>query len=379
MRKKKYNSVLALDTGDFFKGATLSGFAPTKGEVCFTTAMTGYQEVITDPSYAGQIVVFSFPHIGNTGINGIDFQSSSVHLSGIVIGECITQASNHEAQLAFDKWLIEKGVAYIEQVDTRSLIRIISESHAPIRGIIKSKLDEFSENEISSLCEEAQVSSGLAGKFLANNLTEIREQRWSSSVESKGQQHRLVLIDFGFKEDIPIQLAKFGYDIHVLPFDTKYQDILSHSPCGIVLSNGPGDPMAAPQSVVDNVACLLSSGIPTLGICMGYQLMARSLGMRFVQLPCGHHGTNHPVRDVQRDQVIITSQNHEFVMDESTINDGVVISHRSLFDNTVEGFHIDGKDVFAYQFHPEASPGPEDAQYVFHNFRQAVEKYAQKK
>lgn len=388
----KPSAVLMLDTGDFFYGSSPYSACTRSAEICFTTSMTGYQEVISDPSYANQYVVFSAPHIGNVGLNEDDNESKKPLLEGVIIGEEITSPSNHRSLEDLPKWLKEKNIPCITDVDTRSVIKLISRSTDPIRAWIIPCDGYLTQKELSSAHEKILAGQSLKGQFLSKSAVENqilsiskKDPKWqeydrpqSKSVGESIQQTSVAVIDFGVKANIVRSLNSRGFQVTVYPFDTPVDHILKSKHDGIVLSNGPGDPMAVDSTIVENIKTFLDQQCPILAICFGYQLIARALGAEIVQMPCGHHGTNHPVKDLLTGEVLITSQNHEFVLDEKTTNENIEITHRSLFDNTLEGFKVRGRDIFAYQFHPEACPGPNDAKYLFDEYSELVESYAKK-
>lgn len=388
----KPNAILILDTGDFFYGSSPYSFCAKPAEVCFTTSMTGYQEVISDPSYANQYVVFSFPHVGNVGVNPEDNESKKPLLEGVIMGEDITHPSSYRSHQALASWLKEKNIPCITDIDTRSLIKIISRSPNPIRAEIIACDSYLTQEEINAAHQKILKGQFLKGQFLSKSAVDLQpycvrqnDPKWHEYESSQpgcqkdfSDLKNVAVIDYGIKANIVRALNARGFQVTVYPFDTPVDHILQKKPDGLVLSNGPGDPMASDSHVIESVKSFLEQPCPILAICFGYQLIARALGAETVQMLCGHHGTNHPVKDFVTGRILITSQNHEFVLNESTINDKLEITHRSLFDDTLEGFKVRGKNIFAYQFHPEACPGPNDAKYLFDEYSELVENYAKK-
>ena len=375
---------IALADGTVFigKGAGATGIAV--GELCFNTAITGYQEILTDPSYADQVVLFTFPHIGNIGANPEDHEESSISAAvaarGTVFREEISPPSNFRSEDHFDAWLIRKNIIGLSGVDTRALTRIIRQQGMPKCAIAHApdgKLD------IPALIEAANAWSGLEQADLAANVAseevfEHAEGLWSLGKgfdEVREAAFHVVVVDFGVKKNILRNLASVGARATVVSGDTSFADIAALNPDGVVLSNGPGDPAATAQRSGAMISELIDSNIPILGICIGHQLLAQSLGAKTIKMPQGHHGANHPVKDLVTGKVEIVSMNHGFTVDVATLPDGVEESHRSLFDGTNSGLQVAGKPIISVQHHPEASPGPQDSFYLFERFAELMRAY----
>ena len=370
-------AVLVLADGSTFWGNGV-GTAITKvGEVCFNTAMTGYQEIITDPSYAGQIITFTFPHIGNVGSNLIDMETQHPHCLGLVTRASVTTSSNYRSIQNFDTWLKSVGVPGITGVDTRRLTRHIRELGAPNGALCYEPNGIFN---IPMLQEKAANWPGLNGMDLAlevtcNNTYVWTGDIWSFHGENKNSfkntpesQCHVVAMDFGAKHNIFRYLSTLGCKISVVPANTSAEEILSLKPDGVFLSNGPGDPSETGKYAVPVIAKLIKTGKPIFGICLGHQLLSIALGAKTEKMHLGHRGANHPVKNLMNGKVEITSQNHGFVISEGSLDDSVEITHRSLFDGSIEGLKVCGKPIFSVQYHPEASPGPQDSNYLFEHF-----------
>ncbi len=368
------DAVLVLADGSLFWGR---GFGARgtglPAEICFNTGMTGYQETLTDPSYAGQIITFTFPHIGNVGVNAEDMESAGVRARGLVIKQDITEPSNWRALERLDNWLKARGVAGISGVDTRALTVRIRDLGAP-HGLIC-----FPGNgvfDIPALVNAAAAWPGLEGMDLAKDVTCARPYTWNESAWVLGQGYgkqtnprfKVVAVDYGAKRNILRCLAQVGCAVTVVPATTTAAEILAYQPDGVFLSNGPGDPAATGIYAVPAIQGVMAAGIPIFGICLGHQLLALALGARTYKLPRGHRGANQPVKDLATGKVEITSQNHGFAVDEASLPPGVTISHTSLFDGTNEGIAAPHKRAFSVQYHPEASPGPSDSFYLFKRF-----------
>jgi carbamoyl-phosphate synthase small subunit len=353
------NAALVLADGTVFWGRGLGAIGTGVGEVCFNTAVTGYQEILTDPSYAGQIITFTFPHIGNVGANGEDIEATTAAARGLVLRASITEAANHRATQSLDSWLRSHGRIGIAGVDTAVV------AHVPDGRL-----------EIPSLQARARAWPGLEGMDLAKEVTCRQTYEWDETVWNRNRgyglqqsfRYRIAAIDYGVKRNILRMLASHGCHVTVVPATASTQDIMRHRPDGIFLSNGPGDPAATGAYAVPVLRDLLASGIPIFGICLGHQLLALALGGKTRKMARGHRGANHPVKDLQTGRIEITSQNHGFVVDSESLPKNVEATHLSLFDNTNEGLQMIGKPVFSVQYHPEASPGPHDSHYLFERF-----------
>jgi carbamoyl-phosphate synthase small subunit len=367
------NAALVLADGTVFWGRGLGAIGTGVGEVCFNTAVTGYQEILTDPSYAGQIITFTFPHIGNVGANGEDIEATTAAARGLVLRASITEAANHRATQSLDSWLRSHGLIGIAGVDTRRLtarIRDLGPPTAVIAHVPDGRL------EIPSLQARARAWPGLEGMDLAKEVTCRQTYEWDETVWNRNRgyglqqsfRYRIAAIDYGVKRNILRMLASHGCHVTVVPATASTQDIMRHRPDGIFLSNGPGDPAATGAYAVPVLRDLLASGIPIFGICLGHQLLALALGGKTRKMARGHRGANHPVKDLQTGRIEITSQNHGFVVDSESLPKNVEATHLSLFDNTNEGLQMIGKPVFSVQYHPEASPGPHDSHYLFERF-----------
>jgi carbamoyl-phosphate synthase small subunit len=364
-------AVLVLENGHYFEGISIGAAGEQVGEVCFNTSMTGYQEIITDPSYAGQIVTMTCSQIGNVGINMDDMESSRPWIRGFVVKEASRIASNWRAQGDLQAFLRHHHVPAVAGIDTRKLVRILREEGAQ-RGIISTE-----RSNARTLLEKVRRWPGIQGADLTGEVGCRAAYRWSTGVWQNGQGYaqiapdsarfRIVALDFGIKHNILRSLASLGCAITVVPATLSAREILAREPDGIFLSNGPGDPAAVTHGV-QTIAELLDAGRPMFGICLGHQMLCLALGAQTMKMKFGHRGGNHPVQNLATQQVEITSQNHGFVVDESTLPPTVEVTHRSLFDGTVEGIRHQQLPVFSVQYHPEASPGPHDAGYLFHQF-----------
>jgi carbamoyl-phosphate synthase small subunit len=366
-------AVLMLADGTTLWGRGLGAAGAAVGEVVFNTAMTGYQEVLTDPSYAGQIITFTFPHIGNVGANGEDIESTTPAARGAVLRADITAPSNWRATRPLDAWMKTNGIVGISGIDTRSLTRRIRQSGAPNGTIAHAPDGVF---DLDALQRRAAEWPGLIGMDLAKDVTCGQTYSWTESLwhlgQGYGQQENprfhVVAVDYGAKRNILRCLADAGCKVTVVPATATGEEILAHRPDGVFLSNGPGDPEATGVYAVPAIKSVLESGLPLFGICLGHQMLALALGGKTRKMETGHRGANHPVKDLATGKVEITSQNHGFAVVEETLPQGVSVSHRSLFDGSVEGLIVEGRPVFSVQYHPEASPGPQDSHYLFERF-----------
>ncbi len=375
-------AALVLADGAVFWGKGFGAAGDAVGEVCFNTAMTGYQEILTDPSYAGQIITFTFPHIGNVGANADDIETATAAARGLIVRNVVTEPANYRAQSAFDRWLKGQNLIGIAGLDTRRLTRLIRLNGAP-NGVVAHNPD--GRFDIPALVAKARGWPGLVGMDLAKDVTcrqtyEWEETRWSFDngggySRLNAPQAHIVVVDYGVKRNILRSLASAGARVTVVPASATKDDILRHQPDGVVLSNGPGDPAATGIYAVPVIRELLATGKPILGICLGHQMLAIALGGRTVKMHQGHRGANHPVKDLTTGKVEITSMNHGFTVDADSLPPDVKVSHISLFDRTVCGLSVAGKPVISVQHHPEASPGPQDSHYLFDRFMGLVKEH----
>ena len=375
--KSQPTACLVLSDGTIFYGKGFGKVGVCTAELCFNTAMTGYQEIITDPSYAGQLITFTFPHIGNTGINTEDDEALEPFAEGIIVKWDPTNPSNWRSTGDLSQWLLEKGLIGMGGVDTRRLTRAIRAQGAPNITIAHNPEGKF---EIEKMVLSARSSKGLEGSDLAAEVTHVdpyewHEGRWSwpeGHSDVKKDDHKVVAIDYGAKRNILRCLTNSGCDVTVLPADSTLETILSHNPEGVFLSNGPGDPAATGKYSVPVIRGLLKNNIPIFGICLGHQMLALALGAETIKMNHGHHGANHPVKDVETGKVEITSMNHGFAVDSQTLPDNVIETHVSLFDGSNCGIRAKDKDAFSVQYHPEASPGPQDSYHLFEKFTEQI-------
>ncbi len=348
------------------------------GELCFNTGMTGYQETLTDPSYAGQIITFTFPHIGNVGTNQQDIEATTIAARGLVVKQDITEPSNWRAAQHLDAWLRSRGIAGVAGVDTRALTVRIRDGGPP-SGVLAFPAD--GRFDIAALQAQAAAWPGLEGMDLAKEVTCRQtftwdETRWSWPAgfgRQTAPKHHVVAVDYGAKRNILRCLASAGCRVTVVPATATTEDIMRHKPDGVFLSNGPGDPAATAAYAVPAIQGVLETGVPVFGICLGHQLLALALGAKTFKLERGHRGANQPVKDLATGRVEITSQNHGFAVDADTLPKGVQVTHVSLFDGSNEGLACADRPVFSVQYHPEASPGPSDSHYLFERFMQMIE------
>jgi carbamoyl-phosphate synthase small subunit len=378
---KGATGVLVLADGTVIWGRGFGAEGEAVGEVCFNTAMTGYQEVMTDPSYARQIIAFTFPHIGNVGANHDDLEADNPWALGCVVREDVTAPSSFRAALGFDEWMRSNGRIGLSGVDTRALTRRIREKGAPNGVIAHSTSGEFN---LESLLERAQAWPGLEGMDLAREVSCRQMYRWSGGrwapgrgygehPEDEGRPH-VVAIDYGSKRNIFRNLADAGARVTVLPATSSFDDVLAHKPDGLFLSNGPGDPAATGEYAVPVIRQLLETGKPLFGICLGHQLLALAVGAKTAKMHQGHRGANHPVKRLSDGRVEITSMNHGFAVEKKTLPANARETHISLFDGSNCGIELTDRPAFSVQYHPEASPGPQDSVYLFEKFVGLLEK-----
>ncbi|MBS7810971.1 glutamine-hydrolyzing carbamoyl-phosphate synthase small subunit [Roseococcus pinisoli] len=364
---------LVLDDGSVFWGLGIGAHGTQVAEICFNTAMTGYQETLTDPSYAGQIINFTFPHIGNVGTNVEDMEGATPAARGLIIKQDVTEPANYRATLHLQEFLKRHNIPGISGVDTRALTARIRDGGAP-NGVLSFPAD--GRFDVDALLAQAKAWPGLEGMDLAKEVTARQSYQWDETVWSWGKgfgkqtapTHKVVAIDFGAKRNILRCLADAGCAVTVLPATATAEEILREKPDGVFLSNGPGDPAATAVYAVPAIQGVLEAEVPIFGICLGHQLLARALGAQTYKLERGHRGANQPVQDLTTGKVEITSQNHGFAVDAKSLPAGVEVTHVSLFDGSNEGIAAPAKHAFSVQYHPEASPGPSDSHYLFHRF-----------
>lgn len=373
-----HSAILVLEDGTVFRGVSIGAHGSSVGEVVFNTSMTGYQEILTDPSYARQIVTLTYPHIGNTGTNDEDEESPSIHACGLVIRDLPLLASNFRSQASLSDYLTARNVVGIADIDTRKLTRILREKGAQSGCIIAG--DNIDE---AAALEQAKSFPGLKGMDLAKEVTTKESFEWSEGSwtltgglpEPKMDcKYHVVAYDYGVKRNILRMLADRDCKLTVVPAQTPASEVLAMNPDGIFLSNGPGDPEPCTYAI-EAIQEILKTDIPVFGICLGHQLLALASGAKTVKMKFGHHGANHPVKDLERDVVMITSQNHGFAADETTLPANLRATHVSLFDGSLQGIHRTDKAAFSFQGHPEASPGPHDAAPLFDHFIELIEQY----
>jgi carbamoyl-phosphate synthase small subunit len=376
-------ALIVLADGTVLKGRGLGAETKAVGEICFNTSMTGYQEIMTDPSYAGQIITFTFPHIGNVGANPEDVETQRVAARGCILNLDITEPSSWRSAQHFDAWLKTNNLPAIAGIDTRALTRRIRDAGAP-NGVIVHKAD--GKFDIPALVAEAKAWPGLDGMDLAKEVTCRQTYHWEGGLwriaggyqKAPAPRCKVVAIDYGAKNNILRCLADAGCDVTVVPATASSDDVMRHQPDGVFLSNGPGDPAATGQYAVPVIKELIAKDLPIFGICLGHQMLALALGGRTRKMGLGHRGANHPVKDLETGKVEITSQNHGFEVIAESLPADVIVTHRSLFDNCVEGLAMTSKPVFSVQYHPEASPGPQDSHYLFHRFVENIAKAKRK-
>ena len=373
--------VLALADGTILQGVGCGATGEALGEVVFNTAMTGYQEILTDPSYMSQILAFTFPHVGNTGVNVEDVEQigggAETSARGAVFRDFPTDPANYRSESDFDAWMKRRGVVGLAGVDTRALTARIRDAGAPHAVIAHDPEGRF---DLEALVARAREWSGLVGLDLAKEASTLQSFDWDEGLwdwpegypRVDASDKSVVVVDYGVKRNILRALASTGAKITVVPADTKAEEILARNPDGVVLSNGPGDPAATGEYAVPEIRKLVDSGKPLFGICLGHQMLALALGAKTVKMEQGHHGANHPVKDLTTGKVEIVSMNHGFTVDRDSLPDAVVETHVSLFDGTNCGIALKDKPVFSVQHHPEASPGPTDSLYLFQRFADSM-------
>ena len=377
--------ILVLENKKIFRGIGIGYQGEATGEVCFNTSLTGYQEIISDPSYAGQIINFTFPHIGNVGTNKEDHESEKIWTKGVILNSEITSPSNYRSFLHLDSWLRKNKIVGITGLDTRGLTNFIRDKGAPKGTISFLKNGKFN---IKKLTNTTTKWSGLKNLDLARKVSTKKNYVWNGLKTwkknigyKKNNKHSLhvVAIDYGIKKNILRYFSDFNCKVTVVSCKTSAEKILSFKPNGIFLSNGPGDPAATGKYALGILKELIKKNLPIFGICLGHQILALALGGKTRKMKLGHRGANHPVKNLIRDNVEITSQNHGFMVVEETLPKNIEITHKSLFDNTIEGIRIKNKPIFSVQYHPESNPGPQDSVYLFREFVNSMKKNAKKK
>lgn len=377
--------VLVLENKFVFKGIGIGYQGATTGEVCFNTSLTGYQEIISDPSYAEQIINFTFPHIGNVGTNKEDHESDKIWAKGVIFNSEITSPSNYRSLKNLDGWLKKHKIVGITGLDTRSLTNLIRDKGAPKGTICNNGKGNFN---LKKLINSSVKWPGLNGLDLAQTVTTKKKYIWQGFKTWKKEKgfeknkkitHKIIAIDYGIKKNILRYFSNFNCEITVVPCNLQAKEIVKLNPDGIFLSNGPGDPAATGRYAIDIIQKLLKTNVPIFGICLGHQLLALALKAKTKKMKLGHRGANHPVKNLINNKVEITSQNHGFEILKESLPKNIEVTHKSLFDNCIEGIKLKNRPVFSVQYHPESNPGPQDSQYLFKQFINEVIKNAKKK
>ena len=385
LKKIDSTAILILQNGKFFKGVGLGYNGIATGEVCFNTSITGYQEIISDPSYADQIINFTFPHVGNVGTNKEDHESEKIWTKGVIINTEITAPSNYRSLKHLDAWLKKNKIVGITGIDTRNLTNFIRDKGAP-----KGTISFLKKNKINlkKLLKITQKWSGLKNLDLAQKVTTKKNYIWNDFktwkkgdgfLKNKKKILHVVAIDYGVKKNILRYFSDFNCKVTIVSCKTSAADILKEKPNGIFLSNGPGDPAATGKYAIPIIKELIKNNLPVFGICLGHQLLALTLGAKTAKMKLGHRGANHPVKNLVEDKVEITSQNHGFEVIKRDLPKKIKITHQSLFDNSIEGIQLKNKPVFSVQYHPESNPGPQDSVYLFKQFITSMKKNVKKK
>jgi len=385
LKKINPTGILVLENGSFFQGYGFGFEGITTGEVCFNTSITGYQEIITDPSYAGQIINFTFPHIGNVGTNDDDHESDKIWTRGVIFNSEISNPSNYRALKHLDNWLKKNRIVGITGLDTRSLTNFIRDKGAPKGTISHIKNGKFN---IKKLINLSIKWPGLNNLDLAKIVSTKKKYTWQGFrtwkkekgfEKNKKKTHKIIAIDYGIKKNILRYFSNFNCEVIIVPCNLQAKEIIKLKPDGIFLSNGPGDPAATGNYAIDIIQKLIKINIPIFGICLGHQLLALALKAKTKKMKLGHRGANHPVKNLINNKVEITSQNHGFEIIKESLPKNVEVTHKSLFDNCIEGIKLKNKPVFSVQYHPESNPGPQDSHYLFKQFINEVIKNAKKK
>jgi len=380
-----HTGILVLEDKTVFKGVGIGYQGTATGEVCFNTSLTGYQEIISDPSYAGQIINFTFPHIGNVGTNKEDLESDKVWTKGVIFNSEITSPSNYRSLINLDLWLKKNKIVGITGLDTRSLTNSIRDKGAPKGTISFSKKGNFN---ISKLTNVTSKWSGLKNLDLAEQVTTTKNYIWfgfktwkkeTGYLKNKKHSLHVVAIDYGIKKNILRYFSDLSCKVTVVSCKTNAKDILKLKPNGIFLSNGPGDPSATGKYAIGIIKELVKNNLPIFGICLGHQILALTLGAKTKKMKLGHRGANHPVKNLIKDNVEITSQNHGFEIARESLPKNIEVTHKSLFDDCIEGIRLKNKPIFSVQYHPESNPGPQDSVYLFEEFINNMKKNAKKK
>ena len=378
-------AILILQNGKFFRGIGLGHQGSVTGEVCFNTSITGYQEIISDPSYAEQIINFTFPHVGNVGTNHEDHESEKIWAKGVIINSEITSPSNYRSLRHLDEWLKKNKIVGITGIDTRNLTNFIRDKGAPKGTISFSKKNKFN---IKKLLTQTQKWTGLKDLDLAEKVTTKKNYIWKGLrtwkkekgfIKNDKKLLHVVAIDYGIKKNILRYFSDFNCKVSVVSCKTSASEILKLKPHGVFLSNGPGDPAATGKYAIPIVKELIKNNLPIFGICLGHQILALTLGAKTKKMILGHRGANHPVKNLFRGNVEITSQNHGFEVIKNSLSKKIQITHQSLFDNSIEGIRLKNKPVYSVQYHPESNPGPQDSVYLFEDFVRSMKKNAKKK
>ena len=379
------SAILVLENKSIFKGIGLGYQGDATGEVCFNTSLTGYQEIISDPSYAGQIINFTFPHIGNVGTNNEDLESDKIWTRGVIFNSEITNPSNYRSIKNLDEWLKKNKIVGITGLDTRSLTNYIRDMGAPKGTISNNKKGNFN---IKKLLNNSTKWPGLNGLDLAQEVTTKKIykwkglktwKKWKGFEKNKKKSLKVVAIDYGIKKNILRYFSNYDCEIVVVPCKKSADEILKLKPNGIFLSNGPGDPAATGKYAIKIIQKLIKANLPIFGICLGHQILALALNAKTKKMKLGHRGANHPVKNLINNKIEITSQNHGFEILKKSLGKNVQVTHKSLFDNCIEGIKLKNKPVFSVQYHPESNPGPQDSHYLFGDFIKEVKKNAKKK
>ena len=385
LQKIDSNAILILENGTCLTGFGLGYQGKATGEICFNTSITGYQEIISDPSYADQIINFTFPHVGNVGTNKEDHESDKIWTKGIILNSEITDPSNYRSLKHLDLWLKKNHIIGITGIDTRNLTNFIRDKGAPKGTIAFSKNKKFNINELLKITNKW---NGLKNLDLAQKVSTKKSYIWSGLktwkknkgfVKNKKKSLHVVAIDYGIKKNILRYFSDFNCKVTIVPCKTTAKEILKLNPDGVFLSNGPGDPAATGKYAIYIIKELIKNKIPIFGICLGHQILALSLGAKSKKMKLGHRGANHPVKNLIKGNVEITSQNHGFEIIQKSLPKNIEITHKSLFDNCIEGIRLKNKPVFSVQYHPESNPGPQDSIYLFQEFINNIKKNAKKK